>query len=262
MFDSPETYGKGFEWTGYTVHDAANLLLRYLLQLPISAIPLVYYERFRSPLRGHQAVAVGGKAYQLPSSNCEFDQKAVLRVYQSLVAEMPPFNRHILLYLLDLLSVFASKSDLNDMTTTKLAAIFQPGILSHPEHCSSISETQLSQDVLHLLIEAQESLPIDTAGSTAVQQSVGKAPKVNDTAPHVMPRRPQAPLTNLSQSTSDSAQDLRPTVTESDVTVRSSQPADKLSIVSRSDRDEHETGAASPTNHLGWVPEQLPDIVI
>jgi hypothetical protein len=262
VFDSPERYGKGFDWTGYTVHDAADILLRYLLQLPISVIPLVYYERFRSPLRGHQAVAVGVKGHQLPSSDCKPDRNATLQIYQSLIAEMPPFNRQILLYLLDLLSVFASKSELNNMTIPKLAAIFQPGILSHPEHGSSIREAQLSQDVLHLLIEEQESLSIDTASNAASHQPVGKAPNANSTAPPIMPPRSQAAFTTLSPSTSNAAQDIHFGVSGSDVEVKGSQSANKLGAAGRSDTDEHETGAASPTNHLGWVPEQLPDIII
>lgn len=44
-FDGPGDsfrYGKGMPWTGYTVHDAANILLRYLLQLSEPIIPLEF----------------------------------------------------------------------------------------------------------------------------------------------------------------------------------------------------------------------------
>jgi hypothetical protein len=47
VFDSPERYGKGLDWSGYTVHDAANVLRRYLNQLPEPIVPLEFYERFR-----------------------------------------------------------------------------------------------------------------------------------------------------------------------------------------------------------------------
>jgi hypothetical protein len=66
----------------------------------------------------------------------------------------------------------------------------------------------------------------------------------------------------LSPSTSNAAQDIHFGVSGSDVEVKGSQSANKLGAAGRSDTDEHETGAASPTNHLGWVPEQLPDIII
>ncbi|KEQ62771.1 RhoGAP-domain-containing protein, partial [Aureobasidium melanogenum CBS 110374] len=140
-FDSPDRYGKGLDWSGYTVHDAANILRRYFNQLPEPIIPLEFYERFRDPLRNHQA-------------------QAAIRVYQNLITELPPLNRQLLLYILDLLAVFASKSDLNKMTTPNLAAIFQPGLLSHPQHDMAPPEYRLSQDVLIFLIENQDSFLI------------------------------------------------------------------------------------------------------
>jgi hypothetical protein len=39
-------YGLGFNWEGYTVHDAANLLTRYLNKLPNSVIPFEHYQDF------------------------------------------------------------------------------------------------------------------------------------------------------------------------------------------------------------------------
>lgn len=80
---------------------------------------------------------------------------------------MPPLNKHLLLYLLDLLAVFANKSDLNKMTTAKLAAVFQPGLLSHPEHHLSPNEQQLSQDVLIFLIDYQDNFLIGMPGTAA-----------------------------------------------------------------------------------------------
>jgi hypothetical protein len=39
-FDSPDRYGKSLDWSCCTAHDAANILLRYLLRLPEPVIPL------------------------------------------------------------------------------------------------------------------------------------------------------------------------------------------------------------------------------
>ena len=80
---------------------------------------------------------------------------------------MTPLHRQLLLYLLDMLAVFLNKSDHNKMTTPKLAAIFQPGILSHPQHSLSPTEQQLSQDVLSFLVENQDSFLIGMAGTAA-----------------------------------------------------------------------------------------------
>lgn len=36
-FDEPPRYGKDLDWTGYSVHDAASVLRRYLNQMPVSS---------------------------------------------------------------------------------------------------------------------------------------------------------------------------------------------------------------------------------
>jgi hypothetical protein len=170
-FDSPDRYGKGLDWSGYTVHDAANILRRYFNQLPEPIIPLDFYERFRDPLKNHQAQAVGSMDMQAPNIG-SFDAVKAIRIYQSFITELPPLNRQLLLYILDLLAVFASKSDLNKMTTPNLAAIFQPGLLSHPQHDMAPSEYRLSQDVLIFLIENQDSFLIGMSGTAADEKTV------------------------------------------------------------------------------------------
>jgi hypothetical protein len=153
-FDSPNRYGKGFDWTNYTVHDAANLLLRFLLQLPVPVVSFDFYDKFRSPMKESKSTGI-------------FDPDAAILIYQGLIREMYSVHRQLLLYLLDMLAVFVNKSDDNKMTTPKLAAIFQPGILSHPQHCLSPIDQQLSQDVLIFLIENQDSFLIGMAGTVA-----------------------------------------------------------------------------------------------
>ena len=165
-FDHPPRYGKGLDWTGYTVFDAGSILVRYLLQLPEPVIPLNFYERFRDPIKNHQAQAVGALETQNPSVG-DFDPDAAISIYQKLITEIPPLHRHLFLYLTDLLAVFASKSDENKMTTTHLAAIFQPGILSHPQHQSLNSECRLNQDVVIFLVENQDSFLIGMQGAAA-----------------------------------------------------------------------------------------------
>ncbi|KAF2489877.1 RhoGAP-domain-containing protein [Lophium mytilinum] len=172
QFDTPDRYGKGLDWTGYTVHDAANILRRYFNQLPEPIIPLDFYERFRQPLRNHQAEAVGAMDGQAPSTG-GFDVTGAIRIYQLLIKDLPPLNRQLLLYILDLLAVFAAKADVNKMTTSNLAAIFQPGILSHPSHDMSPNEYRLSQDVLIFLIENQDHFLIGMEG-TAVDEGTVK----------------------------------------------------------------------------------------
>ncbi|KAA6408436.1 MAG: hypothetical protein FRX48_07518 [Lasallia pustulata] len=186
VFDSPDRYGKGLDWTGYTVHDAANILRRYLNQLPQPIVPLDFYDRFRDPLRSHQAQAVGDMEAQAQDIG-DFDGEQAIRTYQRLITELPPLNRQLLLYILDLLSVFASKSDLNRMTSANLAAIFQPGLISHPSHDMSPQEYRLSQDVLIFLIENQDNFLIGMTG-TAVDEKT-----VREVQSGASPRQPSTP---------------------------------------------------------------------
>ena len=91
-------------------------------------------------------------------------------------------NQYLLLYVLDLLSVFSRKSDKNLMTAQSthaplliprhfftlltrpvdLAVIFCPGLMSHPDHELAPTEHQLSQDVLEFLIAHQDWFMLDT----------------------------------------------------------------------------------------------------
>lgn len=203
-FDSPDRYGKGLDWTGYTVHDAANILRRYFNQLPEPIIPLEFYQKFRDPLKNHQAQAVGPIEAQSPSHG-EFDPNAAIKAYQALITELPPLNRQLLLYILDLLAVFASKSDLNKMTTPNLAAIFQPGILNHPQHDMAPQEYRLSQDVLIFLIENQDSFLIGMQGTAADPETVREVQSGTPAKPPSTPPTPNRAKTVIGRSSSSSS---------------------------------------------------------
>lgn len=65
-------------------------------------------------------------------------------------------NGQLLLYILDLLAVFAENSTQNLMPAANLAAIFQPGLISHPDHDMDPQEYRVCQEVLIFLIEHQD----------------------------------------------------------------------------------------------------------
>ena len=233
IFDSPEKYGKGLDWTGYTVHDAANILRRYLNQLPEPIVPLDFYERFRAPLRKAQAPAGPESEMQLRDMSVAEHGAAVV-AYQKLITELPPLNRQLLLYLLDLLAVFASKSDLNRMTAANLAAIFQPGIISHPSHDMSPLEYRLSQDVLIFLIENQDNFLIGMSG-TAVDEQTQK--DVESGAPSM--RSPKA-VNRSASNASAGAESLRKFGVRRNV-----------SVSSRGSRERSSPGVSSPGTPSG-----------
>jgi len=90
--------------------------------------------------------------------------------------------------------VFASKSDLNKMTTGNLAAIFQPGILSHPQHDMAPQEYRLSQDVLIFLIENQDSFLIGMQGTAADPETVREVQRGTPV------KQPGSPITSRSKT--------------------------------------------------------------
>lgn len=190
------------DWEGYTVHDAANVLRRYLNQLPEPIVPLDLYDRFREPLKGHilepRADADG------PVLHESFDTNAAISEYQKLITEMPPLNRQLLLYILDLLAVFASKSDENRMNAQNLSAIFQPGIISHPIHDMAPHEYRLSQDVLIFLIENQDRFLIGMRGTAADEKTVKEVQSGGPPSPGVSkaPNRLKLSLTRSASNAS------------------------------------------------------------
>ncbi len=208
QFDSPDRYGKGLDWTGYTVHDAANILRRYLNQLPQPIVPLDFYERCRDPLRSHQAQAVGDMEAQAQDVG-DFDPEVAITTYQRLITELPPLNRQLLLYILDLLAVFASKSELNRMTSANLAAIFQPGMLSHPSHDMEPPEYRLSQDVIIFLIENQDNFLVGMNGTAADDKTVKEVQSGVQRQPNTPTRLSQAGLGRSASNASAGADSLR-----------------------------------------------------
>ena len=178
IFDSPDRYGKGLVWDGYTVHDAANVFRRYLNDLPEPVVPLDLYERFRDPLKGaiKKTVADGDG----PQFVDDFDLDVTIQKYQRLIMEVPALNRQLLLYILDLLAVFAAKSDENRMNSQNLAAVFSPGIISHPMHAMAPEEYRLNQYVLIFLIENQDHFLIGMQGAPPQSETALSAPETNN----------------------------------------------------------------------------------
>ncbi|WFD33157.1 GTPase activating protein (GAP) for Rho1p [Malassezia sp. CBS 17886] len=148
-FDTPPGYGRDVDWAPYTVHDAAGLLRRYLTMMPEPVIPFDMYQDFRN-------VA----AKPPPSAD------AAIKSYRPLITSCPPAHQYLLLYLLDLLAVFARKSDTNRMTAHNLAIVFQPSLLMHPSQ-PSIEEHQLAVRVIEFLIEHQDRFVLAPSASPA-----------------------------------------------------------------------------------------------
>ena len=81
------------------------------------------------------------------------DIRAAIKEYEGLFVSISNDTKQLTIYLLDLMSLFARQSQFNLMTGRNLAAIFQPSILSHPQHDMDPREYELSRYVTEFLIE-------------------------------------------------------------------------------------------------------------
>ncbi|KAI9505928.1 Rho GTPase activation protein, partial [Coemansia spiralis] len=135
-FNTPPSYGRHTEWAGYTLHDAATILRRYLISLPESVISVEHYSTFLEKL-----------TEPLPNV-------AKARDYGLMISQLVPESRHTLLYMLELLSVFArpENSKRTLMNSSNLAAVLQPCLLVHPGHVADPQEYGKAKDVIEFLI--------------------------------------------------------------------------------------------------------------
>ncbi|KAH7309930.1 Rho GTPase activation protein [Rhexocercosporidium sp. MPI-PUGE-AT-0058] len=177
VFDSAKhRYGKGLDWitgdfygresttepTLYDVYDAASCLLRYLKLLPEPVVPFDLYDQFTAALGD-----------ELPPDFMDdippddFDGSKVLSRFQQLIISLPSLNRQLLLYLLDLLAVFASQADKNRMTSQRIVAAFQPALLSRPVSEMSASGHILAANAMVFLVENQDHFLIGMRGAGA-----------------------------------------------------------------------------------------------
>ncbi|KAJ1822834.1 GTPase activating protein (GAP) for Rho1p [Coemansia sp. RSA 2598] len=135
-FNQRPSYGRHTEWAGYTLHDAATILRRYLITLPESVISVDFYSVFM-------------EKYAEPLSD-----KVKARDFGLLIAQLAPEAQHTLLFMLELLSVFARPENCEKtlMNASNLAAVLQPCLLVHPGHVANPHEYGKAKDVVEFLI--------------------------------------------------------------------------------------------------------------
>jgi hypothetical protein len=160
-FDSHLWYGSGLDWTDYSVHYAGRVMLLYLERLLESIVPLNYYERLCERLR---------REWRLVSFGPEEETKTI-RVYQELIDKLSSISRHIFLYILYLLALFASERDLNKVDPRQLVALFQPSLLT--DYRRGLQDSRLNQDVLIFLLEHQDSFFLDMPGTSWNDKHIG-----------------------------------------------------------------------------------------
>ncbi|KAE9368197.1 Rho GTPase activation protein [Stipitochalara longipes BDJ] len=183
VFDTPGergTYGNGHKfWKGtqYSAYDAATCLLRYLKSLPEPVIPCGFYDKFTSIL--------GPTVYEndIGYDRDAFSIDTAILTLQQCITEIPPLNRQLLLYLLNLAAVFASKSDENKMTPARIVATFQPSLLAREARVGmSVLDHARASDTLICMIENQDHFLIGMRGTAAHDTANTTADKVTATS--------------------------------------------------------------------------------
>jgi hypothetical protein len=117
------------------------------------------------------------------------DAKTISRLLETIhlaLEETPEVNRHLLLYLLDLLQACIRHSNDNLMTSDRLVAVFQPSLLSLQSDEMSIEEHQIAHQVIVLMIDILDEgrLRIDHL-KKAAPSSAETAPTSTDGAPSI-----------------------------------------------------------------------------
>jgi hypothetical protein len=101
----------------FTTHDVATIFRRFLTQAPESIVPNDFYHDVGLLITCFARAKADGQFREVDRD----DKESAVKEYKALIRAMPPVNQYLLLYVLDLLSVFARKSDVNLMTAPSMS---------------------------------------------------------------------------------------------------------------------------------------------
>lgn len=110
-FDQPPNYGLNTSWDGYTIHDVAHILKKYLREIP-------------EPLFTHDLYP-----YFMQILDVSTDDTVRAKYTQCLVCLLPPAHLVSVEFLFDLLVEISRNADRTQMTNSNLARVLAPTIL-------------------------------------------------------------------------------------------------------------------------------------
>jgi hypothetical protein len=143
--------------------------------LPEPVIPFDLYDEFTTAI-GDELPPDYAFNQVLPDY---FNNSKVIMKCQLATFSLPPPNRQLLLYLLDLLAFFVSKSDRNHMTSPRIVAAFQPAFLSRSPSEMSASDHLLAAETMTFMVENQDYFLIGMGGETLKDEEPAKTPVEN-----------------------------------------------------------------------------------
>lgn len=160
--------------------------------------------------------------------------------YTHLVEQLPILSKQLLFYILDLLAMVQNHSSENRMPSRNLAAIFQPSILSHPNHDMDPEEYALSQYVVEFLIQyAYRLLPNEEHKKVPPKESIPlEAPN-----PIVPTSSAQTAETFVPLITFGGAEDPG---TTTEVTTPNRKPKAPTSVIPKTPSDDQSVDSLTP----------------
>ncbi|CAO3703763.1 unnamed protein product [Rhizopus stolonifer] len=170
MFSTAPDYGRSLDWQGYSIHDAATVLRRYLNYLPEPVIVPRLYQAFKDTFKKNEG-------------------SDKIEAYQQLIEQLPINHQYLLFYLLDMIALFALHAKTTKMDAPNLAAVFATGILLDPDMATNPEEYKASQRVVQYLIEHNHQLKMPKSEWMAV--------------PHLDHQESKNHLSHLSSSNND-----------------------------------------------------------
>lgn len=194
IFSTPPDYGAKIDWDGYTVHDAASLLRRYLGSLSEPLIPYSLYDAFRNPLIEKKELYqylkekdVKDGSYVKPDKPMRRliinQRRQILKEYALLFQKLPPIQHRVLFYLVDMLAMFNLRSDKNRMPAKNLAAIFQPSILFHQDHDMNPDEYASNSLVIEFMITYSHKILVNVNNEASLLSKDTTPPTTYNTTP-------------------------------------------------------------------------------
>jgi GTPase-activating protein SAC7 len=142
-------------------------------------IPYAFYDIFTSILG--PTVYENDEGYDRDA----FSIDVAISALQQYITEIPPLNRQLLLYLLDIAAVFAYKSGENRMTSARIVAAFQPSLLAREASVGmSVLDHVRAADALVFMIENQDHFLIGMRGTAAddtASTTAGEATAASET---------------------------------------------------------------------------------
>lgn len=157
-------------------------------------IPFNFYDKFTSILG--PTVFENDEGYDRDA----FSIDGAISTLQRYITEIPPLNRQLLLYLLDLFAVFVC-SDMNKMTSARIVAAFQPSLLvREPSDGMSVVDHVRAADTLVCMIENQDHFLIGMRGTAADEKTANATVNEATPTPETVFKRRDSPTRALREA--------------------------------------------------------------